>query len=122
LKNRIAIGYIASLIVAASLLTVIFFQILGSFATTSKDIVYAWLLLGFWTFVITIIPTAILIYFAERKGWRNVLVYLGLGAVLGLPIGLWFEFQFMLECAAIGAAAGLTYWLISGRKAGLRPQ
>jgi hypothetical protein len=51
-----------------------------------------------------------------------VLVYLGLGAVLGLPIGLWFEFQFMLECAAIGAAAGFTYWLISGRKAGLRPQ
>jgi hypothetical protein len=122
MKTKI-VGYLASLIVAASLLTLVFFQIVSEYSTTNHgplDILYVWALMAFWSLVITLLPAAVLICFAERHGWRGFLLYLIVGAALGSITGLWFEFQIMLECAAIGAVAGLTYWAIAGRFAGLR--
>lgn len=122
LSNKI-LGYLASLIVAASLLTLVFFQVVSEYSTPNhgpREILYVWAVMAFWSLVITLLPAAVLIYFAERRGWRAFLPYLIVGAALGSITGLWFEFQIMAECAAIGAVAGLTYWGIAGRFAGLR--
>ncbi len=121
--RRKIIGYLASLIVAASLLTLVFFQIMSEYSFPNYgplDILYVWAVMAFWSFLITLLPALVLIYFAERKAWRSVLLYLAVGATLGLPVGLWFEVQIIVECAVIGAIAGLTYWGIAGRFAGLR--
>ena len=116
-------GYLASLIVAASLLTLVFFQILSQYSIPNHgplDVIKVWGLMAFWTLVITLLPAAALIYFAERRGWRGFSSYLICGAALGSLTGFWLEFQIMAECAAIGAVAGLTYWWIAGRFAGLQ--
>jgi hypothetical protein len=120
---RIITGYLASLVIATSLLTRVAYQILNAFSPQHDgplDVLYVWAVLGFWTLVITLIPAALLIYFGERHSWRNPLLYVGSGAVLGVPVGLVFNAPITLEIAAIGAIAGLTYWAIAGRTAGLR--
>ena len=122
MKTKI-VGYLASLIVAASLLTLVFFQIVSEYSTPNHgplDILYVWAVMAFWSLVITLLPAAALIYFAERRGWRLVLLYLAVGAAFGSITGFWFELQIMVECAAIGAVAGFTYWWTAGRFAGLR--
>jgi hypothetical protein len=101
----------------------VFFQIVSQYSTPNHgplDIFYVWVVLGFWTLVITLIPAALLIYFTERYIWRNFWIYCGIGAALGSLTGLWLDWQTMAECAAIGCVAGLVYWLIAGRFAGLR--
>jgi hypothetical protein len=123
--KRIFIGYLLSLIVAATFLTVILYQITTAFAEFHDrflDVFYVWGLLGFWTLVVTIIPSALLIYFAERKSWRSVLLYICAGGLFSLLVGRIFEMPVLLECAATGAIAGLAYWAIAGRKAGLQQQ
>jgi hypothetical protein len=121
--KQIFLGYVAALAIAASILTLVFFQIVSEYSTPNhgvNDVLYVWVVMAFWTLVITLLPTLILIYFSERKAWRSFWLYSSVGAVLASPVSLWFEMQIVLECAAIGAVAGLTYWAIAGRKAGLR--
>ncbi|MDE2446461.1 MAG: hypothetical protein KGO94_09795 [Alphaproteobacteria bacterium] len=121
--KRIILGYLASVVVAASLLTLVFFQIVSAYSVPRHglfEIAQVWVVLGFWTIVISLLPATILIYFAEGKGWRDVFVYAAVGAGLGALVRLWFDNQIMLECAIIGAVAGCVYWFVAGRFAGLR--
>jgi hypothetical protein len=121
--KQIIIGYIVSVAVAAVLLTLVFFQIVSYYSTPNhgpNEVLYVWVIMGFWTIVLTIVPALILIYFAEKRKWRSLIPYGAAGALLATPVGLYFEFQIMLECMVIGAIAGLVFWAIAGRKAGLR--
>jgi hypothetical protein len=124
LKNKIT-GYFAALVVATSLLTLVFFQIVSQYSTPNHgplDIFYVWVVLGFWTLVVTFIPVALLLYFTERYVWRKLWIFSGTGAALGSLAVLWLDLQTMAECAAIGGVAGLVYWFVAGRFAGLREQ
>ena len=116
------IGYLASVIVAGLLLDFLFFHIMAAFSTTQyalSDAIYVFGLMTVWALVLTVLPASILIYLAERFSWRSIFVYLIAGALMALPTWLWFDVSTGLECSAIGAVAGLTYWAITGRKAGL---
>ena len=118
-----AVGYMASVVVASSLLTLVVLQIVSAYSIPNHaigDIVYVWVVMAFWVLTITALPALALIYFAERRSWRSAILYLIAGALLALPVGFWFDVQIMLECVAVGAVAGLTYWLVAGRRAGLR--
>ena len=73
------------------------------------------------------LPALVAIALAEAFGWRSLLVYLLAGAAVGLvavallvpPERAWSDADAQLFLAA-GAVAGGVYWLVAGRKAGLR--
>jgi hypothetical protein len=120
---RYVLGYLCSVIVAAILLTLMALQVVSYYSSPQHgllDIFYVWVVLGFWTIIVTILPASVLILLAERKGWHSAFLYTAAGSIFGLPVGVWFDTQVMLECIVIGAVAGFTYWLLAGRYAGLR--
>ena len=70
------------------------------------------------------LPSALAIYFAERRGWRGltthlaVSAFIGLACVLVLAPNLVNEALLLLPVAACGAFGGFVYWGLAGRKAG----
>jgi hypothetical protein len=83
--------------------------------------------------VFSFAPAALMILIAESFSLRSVLVYALAGGVIGLSCGYTLGFveyapRFRIDApfgtnfelmAAAGIAAGLVYWLIAGRTAGL---
>lgn len=81
---------------------------------------------------VAMVPAMLVIVIAEGFGLRSVVFYAGLGAVVALfllyglnlvgyviePDSGGFLAREREVMAASGVAAGLTYWLVAGRKAG----
>jgi hypothetical protein len=80
---------------------------------------------------IAILPALLVIVLAEGFAWRSSLVYAALGGALALVLGYGLDLGGYLGevgngtarerevFAASGIAAGLVYWLVAGRKAGI---
>jgi hypothetical protein len=82
---------------------------------------------------VSLLPAMLVIVVAEGFAMRSIVFYAALGAVLALflffglnlfgyvaePDGGDFLAREREVLAAAGIAAGLTYWLVAGRKAGL---
>ncbi len=117
-------GYVAADFVAGVLLMLLFFKTVQFFDPTSQygiaDFLYVGALMSFWALVVTAIPFAVFVYLAERFSWRHLFAYAAVGALMPLPIALSFEPEILIQCMGIGAIAGLTYWWVAGRSAGLR--
>jgi hypothetical protein len=109
--------------VAAGLLCFIFFQMFDlqvPLISRIEDIAFVWGLMAFWTLVVTAIPAGLFIYYSEGRSWRSLWLYALAGTIFSVPLGASVNFIVFVECGAIGAVAGLTYWLIAGRFAGLQ--
>ncbi|MBI2720056.1 MAG: translation initiation factor IF-3 [Rhizobiales bacterium] len=76
--------------------------------------------------VMVALPAALCIVLAEFFGWRTLWLHLLLGGLLGAGMarlidhGTGFGLRTTIALAVAGAVAGLVYWAIAGRKAGLR--
>ena len=129
-------AYLLACVAASVVLTI------GTLTPEWNDVLVAGVAIGaIWPVVLlgaTIIATAamvpamLVIVIAEGFAWRSAVFYAALGAVLALfvlyglnllgyvpePDSNGFLAREREVLAASGIAAGLTYWLVAGRKAG----
>jgi hypothetical protein len=130
----VMVGYFLACIAASAILTV------GTLTPEWDDLVaagfnsaaaWAVILVGaFAIAAIAIVPSLLVIALAEGFGWRSILVYGVLGAVLALALSYGFDFagyvgdpdSFLARerevLAASGITGGFVYWLVAGRGAG----
>jgi len=78
----------------------------------------------FFVATIAAIPAAIFIALAERRRWSSLVLHLAFGGALAASL-IWFlliklDLHIIGLFVLHGAVAGLVYWLIAGRNAGLQ--
>lgn len=123
----IPVGFIAACLGAAAMLVVA----AGGGPIPGEDLsdyipkvlVLSWIA-SFFVGAVAAVPALILIIPAEAFGLRSLVLYLVLGAGIGLAafligIGNAQPPDDLPDGAAAGAIGGLIYWLIAGRRAGL---
>lgn len=125
----IPVAFIAASLAAA--LVIVLGVGADPYATSTADLVgkmiFVSVITSMFVGAIAGVPALIMIILAEAFGWRSLILHLVIGAGIGFvafllsvrgdPPATREELQLG---AAAGAVAGFVYWLIAGRRAGMR--
>ncbi|MHA7775732.1 hypothetical protein [Roseibium sp. M-1] len=123
-SKRILGGFALSSLVAALALHLTINFTIGSEEGFNTNVFFFVLLLVL-VALYTLIPSALLVFFCEKKSIRHPVIYVGFAALMafaGLPLVLRKldpDIVFIaLCCVPAGVVSGLVYWYYAGRKAG----
>lgn len=124
---RIVVSYLVAAFSAGMVFAVwasnFLFQSDRPFPQTILDDLAIGAFLGGIAIFIGALPSALMIYCAERRGWRGLTTHLAVSALIGLVCtialapGLIYEAVFV-PIAACSVFGGFVYWGLAGRKAG----
>lgn len=128
----IFVAYVLACATAATVLALGTFALgWNDFSSDAPESVVLWAGIAVTAIVIAmlaVLPMLLVVVLAEWLAWRSVLIYPALGGALAMVMVYGLNFTatiadtFVRErqvVAAAGIAAGLVYWLIAGRKAGV---